>query len=218
MPHFVDCEAVSLGVDAARLEEHLREVASLRRRGINRRTGATIRALVVMHVFGHPCDLDAWPNSHAAGARADRGRRESLGSSYHGRHTGTWACSPRSAQRHKVVTTWRGACSRMTRPSPPRKAPHDDGTHGAPLELPARRGGLQLPLRTSMQRWGAPSSNSCPGCSGASGPWAASYERAFDGVAGVRFWRSRPDRKQLLAQRIVLDEGAEHSRDDCCKH
>ena len=67
VPHFVDSETTSLGVDAAKLDAHLRETAHIVD-GVctNKRTGAPIRALVVMHVFGHPCDLDAsmrWPGA-----------------------------------------------------------------------------------------------------------------------------------------------------------
>jgi dTDP-4-amino-4,6-dideoxygalactose transaminase len=58
-PHFVDSEARTLGVDAARLREYL-ESCTQQRAGqcINRATGRVIRALVPMHTFGHPADLD----------------------------------------------------------------------------------------------------------------------------------------------------------------
>ena len=90
VPHFVDSEKVSLGVDAAKLDTYLSDTAEIiDGLCVNRRTGATIRALVVMHVFGHPCDLDALD------AVARRWKlvliedaAESLGSTYHGRHTG----------------------------------------------------------------------------------------------------------------------------------
>ena len=53
-------EPVSLGVDADKLDAHLRDIADVVDGVcVNRRTGAAIRALVVMHVFGHPADLDA---------------------------------------------------------------------------------------------------------------------------------------------------------------
>ena len=111
VPHFVDSEAVSLGVDAARLDAHLREVAQVTDGVcVHRRTGATMRALVVMHVFGHPCDLDALAEV------AERWRlvlvedaAESLGSTYHGRHTGNVGrVSALSFNGNKVVTTGGG--------------------------------------------------------------------------------------------------------------
>lgn len=111
VPHFVDSEAVSLGVDAAKLDAHLRECARIvDGECINRRTGAVIRALVVMHVFGHPADLDALADV------AQRWRlvliedaAESLGSSYHGRHTGNVGLlSALSFNGNKVITTGGG--------------------------------------------------------------------------------------------------------------
>jgi perosamine synthetase len=60
VPHFVECEAVSLGVDAGKLDAYLRENAQIVNDVcINRHTGAPIKALVAMHVFGHPCDIEA---------------------------------------------------------------------------------------------------------------------------------------------------------------
>ena len=111
VPHFVDSETVSLGVDPARLEAHLRDTAHLVGGVcINHRTGAPIRALVVMHVFGHPADL---------AALAEVARRwhlvlvedaaESLGSTYRGRHTGNVGrVAALSFNGNKVVTTGGG--------------------------------------------------------------------------------------------------------------
>ncbi|MEO5844850.1 MAG: LegC family aminotransferase [Caldimonas sp.] len=110
-PHFVDSEEVSLGVDADKLDAHLRETAQITDGVcVNRRTGAPMRALVVMHVFGHPCDLDALDEV----ARRWRlvlveDAAESLGASYHGRHTGNVGrVAALSFNGNKVVTTGGG--------------------------------------------------------------------------------------------------------------
>ncbi len=110
-PHFVDSEAVSLGVDAAKLDAHLRTIAHVNG-GVcrNRATGAPIRALVVMHVFGHPSDLDA------LAAVAERWHialvedaAESLGSFYRGVHTGNrGVVAALSFNGNKLVTTGGG--------------------------------------------------------------------------------------------------------------
>lgn len=110
-PHFVDSEAISLGVDAGKLDAHLAEIAELRD-GVchNRLTGAPIRALVVMHAFGHPADLDAleivtkrWRLALVEDAA------ESLGSFYRGVHTGNRGLiSALSFNGNKVVTTGGG--------------------------------------------------------------------------------------------------------------
>lgn len=111
IPHFVDAEPRSLGVGAAALDGWLQERAEVRHDACHdRATGRRIRALVVMHVFGHPCDLDALADL------ADRWRlvlvedaAESLGSLYKGRHTGTFGLlGAVSFNGNKVVTTGGG--------------------------------------------------------------------------------------------------------------
>ncbi|HKX93766.1 MAG TPA: LegC family aminotransferase [Methylibium sp.] len=110
-PHFVDSECTSLGVDAVALDAHLRNIAE--RRGdacINRRTGATIRALVVMHSFGHPGDLDALSELAARwGLVLVEDAAESLGSFYKGRHTGRHGrLAALSFNGNKIITTGGG--------------------------------------------------------------------------------------------------------------
>lgn len=59
VPHFVDAEARTLGLDPVALRTHLDAIAD--RRGgmtINASTGRRLAALVPMHVFGHPVDID----------------------------------------------------------------------------------------------------------------------------------------------------------------
>src|SRR6185369_16693638 len=111
VPHFVDSEAVSLGVDPAKLEARLRDTARVVDGVcVNQRTGAPIRALVVMHVFGRPADLDALDEV----ARRWRlilieDAAESLGSTYRGRHTGNVGrLAALSFNGNKVVTTGGG--------------------------------------------------------------------------------------------------------------
>ena len=58
-PHFVDCEERTLGMDPEALRSYLKSISE-QRSGIcvNRNTGCSIRAMVPVHIFGHPCDLD----------------------------------------------------------------------------------------------------------------------------------------------------------------
>lgn len=110
-PHFVDSEERTLGVDAEALEVHLRCIAEVvDGRCVNRHTGAVIRALVVMHAFGHPADLDA------LAALCERWKlvliedaAEALGSFYKGRHTGNFGrLAALSFNGNKVMTTGGG--------------------------------------------------------------------------------------------------------------
>ena len=58
-PHFVDISSKDFGVDAQALQAHI-ETTCEEKGGIlfNRRTGRRIRALVVMHTFGNPSDIE----------------------------------------------------------------------------------------------------------------------------------------------------------------
>ena len=110
-PHFVDSEERTLGVDARALREYLTRAAE--RRGgrlFNRQSGRVIRALVPMHTFGHPVDIDGL----LAVARdfhlvLVEDAAESLGSTIGGRHTGTFGLlGTLSFNGNKTITTGGG--------------------------------------------------------------------------------------------------------------
>lgn len=111
VPHFADSGEATLGLDAEALRawlNHIAEPAAGEYR--NRKTGRRIRALVPMHTFGHPCDLDEL----MAVARDFRltlveDAAESLGSWYQGRHTGTLGrLGTLSFNGNKIITTGGG--------------------------------------------------------------------------------------------------------------
>lgn len=111
IPHFVDSEEKTLGLDAAKLEAYLGEIAECRGNGtFNRKTGRRIRAVVPMHTFGHPVDLDPLVELCARWRIAlVEDAAESLGSFYKGRHTGNHGLiSALSFNGNKVITTGGG--------------------------------------------------------------------------------------------------------------
>lgn len=111
IPHFVDSAPDTLGVDPARLERHIAAIAD--RRGgawVNRRTGRTIRAVVPVHIFGHPVDIDP-----IAAMCRDLGMflvedaAEALGSVYKGRPAGrAGRLAAFSFNGNKTITTGGG--------------------------------------------------------------------------------------------------------------
>ena len=110
-PHFVDSEANSLGMDAVALRAHLR--ANTEQRAglcIHRATGKVIRAMVPMHTFGHPVDIDALlAVAHDHGLQLVEDAAESLGSTVGGRHTGTFGqTGTLSFNGNKTITTGGG--------------------------------------------------------------------------------------------------------------
>jgi perosamine synthetase len=110
-PHFVDSEAHTLGVGAAKLRDYLVSHTDQHAgQCVNRATGRVIRALVPMHTFGHPADLDSLLSvAHDFNITLVEDAAESLGSYYHGRHTGTLGrMGTLSFNGNKTITTGGG--------------------------------------------------------------------------------------------------------------
>lgn len=110
-PHFVDSEARTLGVDAAKLRDYLTSHTEQRSgQCVNLASGRVIRALVPMHTFGHPADLDGLlALAHDFNLALVEDAAESLGSTYHGQHTGTLGLlGTLSFNGNKTITTGGG--------------------------------------------------------------------------------------------------------------
>jgi len=112
VPHFVDIDERTLGVDAGSLADHLRTVAVRDQEWgwRNHATGRRIAALVVMHAFGHPVDLDPLQElCHEYGLPLVEDAAEALGSWYKGRHAGTVGrVGILSFNGNKIITTGGG--------------------------------------------------------------------------------------------------------------
>jgi perosamine synthetase len=60
VPHFVDCQEQTLGVDPVSLESYLEQTSEIKHgECFNKSSGRRIKALIAVHTFGHPVDLDA---------------------------------------------------------------------------------------------------------------------------------------------------------------
>lgn len=110
-PIFVDVAKSSLSLSPVALESYLSEHAEVREEGcFHRNNGRRIKAVVPMHTFGHPAELDElllvcqkW------GLVLVEDAAESLGSFYKGRHTGTLGdFSALSFNGNKIITTGGG--------------------------------------------------------------------------------------------------------------
>ena len=111
IPHFADVNEHTLGLDPLTLREWLNHTTERTAGGCrNRLTGRRIHAFVPMHTFGHPCDLDnllALVQDFRLVMVEDAA--ESLGSFYHGRHTGTFGqLGTLSFNGNKTITTGGG--------------------------------------------------------------------------------------------------------------
>lgn len=111
IPHFVDSEERTLGLDPYKLGEYLNEIVEIRSEGcFNKQSGRYIKAVVPMHTFGHPVDLDPLIEiCQRFKLELVEDAAESLGSYYKGRHTGNWGrVSALSFNGNKIVTTGGG--------------------------------------------------------------------------------------------------------------
>ena len=111
IPHFVDSEEFTLGMDSSKLRQYLQTYTSQQSgQCINKVTGRVIRALVPMHTFGHPCDLDGLLSvAHDFNLVLVEDAAESLGSFYYGQHTGTFGVfGALSFNGNKTITTGGG--------------------------------------------------------------------------------------------------------------
>jgi perosamine synthetase len=111
VPHFVDSEERTLGLDPYKLADYLRQITR-RSHGscLNKATGRPIRAVVPMHTFGHPVDLEPLVEvCRRFGLELVEDAAESLGSYYKGRHVGNWGkLAILSFNGNKTITTGGG--------------------------------------------------------------------------------------------------------------
>ena len=111
VPHFVDVEDRSLGIDSDALVRHLKKVG--RQTGgrlFNKETGRRISAIIPVHVFGHPVamdDLNAVANTFDLPVIEDAA--EALGSQYKQKQCGSLGSAGAfSFNGNKIITTGSG--------------------------------------------------------------------------------------------------------------
>ena len=111
IPHIVDSSWNTLGLDPAALDAHLDEI-SVRRNGelVNKQTGRRLRAVIPVHIFGHPVDMEPLLAIAAKyGLVVVEDATESLGSTRQGRACGTFGHSAvLSFNGNKIITTGGG--------------------------------------------------------------------------------------------------------------
>jgi len=111
IPHFVDVNNTTLGIDPEKLEDYLKDIAKIKQNiCVNKFTQRPIKALVVTHTFGHPADLDsilAICNRYHIKLIEDAA--EALGSLYKGKHVGhAGLAGALSFNGNKIITTGGG--------------------------------------------------------------------------------------------------------------
>lgn len=111
IPHFVDVSKETLGLDPIKLDEHIQTIGVMKdNQLVNKSTGRIIRAVVPMHTFGHPVDLDPLLDvCQKYNLILVEDAAESLGSYYKGKHTGGFGrTAALSFNGNKIITTGGG--------------------------------------------------------------------------------------------------------------
>lgn len=223
IPHFVDSEEKTLGVDPAKLNDYLNDTVRISDgQAFNRVTGRPIKAVVPMHTFGHPVDLDPLLEV------ADRFKlcvvedaAESLGSFYKGRHTGNFGTvAALSFNGNKIITTGGGGAILTNDPNIAKQAKYLTTTAKQPHPWAFFHGETGFNYRL-------PNINAALGCAQleqlnafvqSKRELARRYAEAFKGVEGLRVFQEQPfARSNYWLNALVLEPSHAHFRDDILK-
>jgi perosamine synthetase len=220
IPHFTDSEDSTLGIDALKLREYLTKTTS-RESGkcINKNTGRVIRALIPMHTFGHPSDIDGLISiANDFNIVLIEDAAESLGSFYGGQHTGTFGLlGTLSFNGNKTITTGGGGAILTNDEGLARRAKHLTTTAKLPHAWEFRHDEIGYNYRM-------PNINAALGCGQleqlssklkAKRELFLRYQNAFKDLKGAKLF-SEPMNCQsnYWLQTLLLDEIESKYRDD----
>ena len=111
VPHFIDSELDTLGIDIEKLSNYLSDNSYIKENVcINKKSGRAIRAVIPVHIFGHPVDMDALQRlADHYHLKIIEDASESLGSYYKSKHTGALGMlGCLSFNGNKIITTGGG--------------------------------------------------------------------------------------------------------------
>ena len=218
-PHFADSGEATLGLDPAKLATYLR--ATMRVSAgecINRQTGARVSAVVPMHTFGHPVDLDplvaVCEEFHIP---LVEDAAESLGSYYKGRHTGRFGkLAALSFNGNKVITTGGGGAVLTDDPALGRLAKHLSTTAREPHRWSFNNDqvGYNYRLPNLNAALGCAQLEQLPGFLVRKRALAEAYVKAFDSMTEVRVFHEPPEsHSNYWLNAIILNAARAHTRD-----
>jgi perosamine synthetase len=218
-PHFADSEERTLGLDPRALREYLQRVTELRMgECVNRMTGRVIRAVVPMHTFGHPVDIDGVlaiaRDFHLA---LVEDAAESLGSTIGGRHTGTFGLiGTLSFNGNKTITTGGGGALLINDTAVAKRAKHITTTAKVPhrWEFQHDEVGYNYRLPNINAALGCAQLEQLPELVTAKRHLFERYHHAFAAVSGAHIFREPADcRSNYWLQVLLLDESTAGERD-----
>ena len=193
IPHFVDSDETTLGLDPQKLGQYLQDIAEVRAAGcVNKNTGRRIKAVLPMHTFGHPVDLDPLVQiCHRYRLELVEDAAESIGSYYKGRHTGNWGrVSALSFNGNKIITTGGGGAILTNDAELGKLAKHLTTTARVPHQWSFLHDqvGYNYRLPNINAALGCAQLEQLPGFIAAKRALAKKYAAAFAKVPGARFF------------------------------
>jgi len=213
IPHFVDSEERTLGLDPYKLTEYLKNIAQVHADGCtNKLSGRQIKAVIPMHVFGHPVDLDPLVEvCQPYKIEMVEDAAESLGSYYKGRHTGNWGkLSILSFNGNKTITTGGGGAIITNDERLGKLAQHLTSTAKIPHRWEYRHDAIGYNYRL-------PNINAALGCAQMEQlpkfleqkrRLADRYRNNFQGIEGVRFFTEPSFAKSNYWLNVLILDGA----------
>jgi len=219
VPHFVDSEEQTLGIDVSKLRDYLHKISE-NRSGIctNKLSGRPIRALVPMHTFGHPSNIEGLLDiADEFNLTLVEDAAESFGSTYKGQHMGTFGLlGTVSFNGNKTITTGGGGAILTDNQEIARKAKHITTT--AKIAHPWEFNHDQVGFNYRM-----PNINAALGCAQLEAidvklsikrDLYKSYEIAFSKLEGVKLFQEPENcRSNYWLQTIILDKSAAQERE-----
>lgn len=212
IPHFVDSEERTLGLDPAKLDAYLKDLSEVRAGECrNKFTGRRIKAVIPMHTFGHPVDMEPLVEVCARyKLELIEDAAESLGSFYKNRHTGNWGrVSALSFNGNKVVTTGGGGAIVTNDESLAKLAKHLTTTAKVPhpWEFYHDMTGYNYRLPNINAALGCAQLEQLPEFLSKKRKLAEKYRQAFEGLQGIRFF-VEPEfaRSNYWLNAVLLDE------------
>jgi len=134
-PIFIDVDKDTMGLSPTALKDFFENNTTIKNQQcINNKTGKVIKACVPMHTFGHPCRIDEIKEiCDKCHVFLIEDAAESVGSTYKGRHTGTFGqVGVMSFNGNKIITAGGGGCIVTNDKTLAKKAKHLTTTSKVP--------------------------------------------------------------------------------------
>ncbi|WP_239615834.1 LegC family aminotransferase [Cohnella mopanensis] len=219
IPHFVDVDEITLGIDWGKLDSYLSEIVRMEgKRCYNKVTGRPISAVVPMHTFGHPVQLDKLAEVCSKyGLELIEDAAESLGSFYQGKHTGTFGkVSAISFNGNKIMTTGGGGAILVQDEELGKWAKHITTTAKVPhrWEFIHDQVGYNYRLPNINAALGCAQLEQLPYFLERKRNLAEQYRKNLQGIDGVTFFSEPPEsRSNYWLNTLILNAETQNERD-----